>query len=137
MGFNKKILTAGLFILFLVLMMFGFRQCSGSNLGSNDTTGSKEVHLEIYSSTEGIDECITLKTDTVYLIDLLWENEDMLDVTIEDSEYGSILTRLLGGKADYPEELWEITLNDERGVMSIEQELIEDGNTYIFRLYAY
>ncbi len=132
MGLNKRTLIGIFFILFLILMMFGFRQCRGSFLESNDTTGSKEVHLEIYSATEGIDECITVKTDATVLIDLLRENEDFLDVKIEEYENDNVLIKILGGKANYPEEFWEITLNDERGVMSISNEFIEDGDTYIF-----
>ena len=123
---NKKLLI-GLPILVAIALLFGLVYTLFS---PKSVAGAKELSIEVVDDTAS-SQSYTVHTDAEYLRQALEETEGL---TIEgtESEYGLMVEAVNGLRADYNADgaYWAFYLGDEYCNYGIDQQPVQDGETY-------
>ncbi len=106
----------------LAVVFFVFREAP--------VQGSKSVTIEVVNKAEETKE-YTLKTDAEYLKQAMEEAEG-LEFSGTESEYGTMVTVVNGETADYNTNgaYWSFYVNDEYCNYGIDQQPVNDGDTF-------
>lgn len=130
---NKKI-TAIIVIIALALVLFvGYK----TFLSPEGVEGSKEVTILIINESEDMDESFTYNTDHEFLLEILEENQEELGITFEDTEYGKMLTGMMGYEADANSEYFHIYVNEEDAMAGVAEIPLNDQDVYTFELKSF
>lgn len=101
--------------------------------------GSKCVTIEVVYEDEEINDSLEVCTDAEYMLELLEENTDELEVETTDSDFGVYLSGLKGfnfetlGMNFY----WSIYINDDYGMLGIADQPVADGDVYKFEATSF
>lgn len=106
----------------LAIVFFVFREAP--------VEGSKAITIEVVNKSEETKE-YQLKTDAEYLRQAMEEAEG-LEFSGSESEYGMMVTVVNGETADYNTNgaYWSFYVNDEYCNYGIDQQPVEDGDTF-------
>ncbi len=124
----KKLAGRVIALAAVCVLAFGLTAC-----GSN----KKKVTIEVTDNT-GNTSTYNVKTDAEYLI---YAIEDAKGLTIdgEENEWGYYLTTVNGVEANYDVDAsyWSIYVNGEYGMYGIDQQPVNDGDTFslVYEIY--
>ena len=123
---SKKLLI-GLPVLVVIAVLFGVVY---TLFAPKASAGSKELSIEVVDDTAA-SQTYTVRTDAQYLRQALEETQGL---TIEgsESEYGLMVDTVNGLRADYDADgaYWSFYLGDEYCTYGIDQQPIQDGESY-------
>lgn len=124
---NNKKLIIGLAVLVVLAVLFGGIYTVFS---PKSVSGAKELFIEVVDD-QASSQSYTVHTDAEYLRQALEETEGL---TIEgtESEYGLMVETVNGLRADYDADgaYWSFYLGDEYCNYGIDQQPVQDGETY-------
>ncbi|NLW22985.1 MAG: DUF4430 domain-containing protein [Tissierellia bacterium] len=131
---NKKVITILAVVVIAIVLLTAYK----TFLSPKGEEGSKEVTIHIVNKNENIDETFTYKTDHEYLLQLLEEKQEELGVTLEETEYGPMVT----GMANYvvdpaKQEFFLISINGEDAMTGVAEIPLKDKDVYKFELTNY
>jgi hypothetical protein len=130
---NKKIILIISVILIVGLLYAGYQ----AFLAPKGTEGSKKVTIQVVVEKEDIDETFTFKTDHEFLTDLIKEQQEKLGASYESTDYGTMITGMMGYKADPNGEFFLFQVNGEDSMVGTDDTPIQDGDTYKFILSTF
>lgn len=133
---NKKIIVIGLVLLVAIAGLYGYNRFFGPDVEK----GSKEITVEIVIEKEGIEtinKTFTFKTDTETVYDLLVEKSDKLDPKFLDSDFGKMLTGLMGYEVDGNSEYLRFDIGEAMSMTGVSDTPVKDGETYRFVLESF
>ena len=97
----------------------------------------KEVTLSVILEKENINEDFTFQTDRDYLSQLIEDEEAVLEVEYEDTEFGLSITEILGYEIDGSTEYLHILINGEDAETGLSGIEIIDGDAYVLELRSF
>lgn len=127
---NKKI-TAIVIVLVVALLGFlGYR----AFISPKGVEGGKEVTINIIVEKEGIDETFKYNTDHEFLIELLEEKQEELDISFEEFDLGKMVTGMMGYEVDPTSEYFHIYINGEDAMTGVGEIPLNNEDIYTFEL---
>ena len=128
---NKKLLS----IMVVVILVVGLGALYSQFLAPEAQEGEKEVTLEIVIEKEGIEETFVYQTDGEYLMELLEEHSDELELETEETSFGDMLVGFFGYRADDgANEFFKIVVDGEDAMVGAAELPLEDGSVYTIEL---
>ncbi|NLC65403.1 MAG: hypothetical protein GX752_00515 [Clostridium sp.] len=126
-------------IAILIVVVIAIAAIAGYNkfFGPEGTEGSKEVTIVVKVESEDIDYTEDFKTDKEFLLELLEENDDKLEVELLDSDFGPMLIGLKGYSADQTSEYFHITINGIDAEVGVKEIPLQDKDTYMFEIKGF
>ena len=123
---SKKLLI-GLPVLVAIAVLFGVVY---TLFAPKASAGSKELSIEVVDDTAA-SQTYTVRTDAQYLRQALEETQG-LTIGGSESEYGLMVDTVNGLRADYDADgaYWSFYLGDEYCTYGIDQQPIQDGESY-------
>lgn len=124
---NNKKLIIGLAVLAVIAVIFGVVY---ANFSPKAVSGAKELTIEVVDD-QAATQSYTVHTDAEYLRQALEETEG-LTVEGTESEYGLMVETVNGLRADYNTDgaYWSFYLGDEYCNYGVDQQPVQDGETY-------
>lgn len=124
----KKMISKAVALAAVCVLTVGLTACGAKK---------KTVTVEVTDNT-GATSSYTVKTDAEFLIDVF---DDTKDITIDGTQedWGFYLTTVNGVEASYDVDgsYWSIYVNGEYGNFGVDQQPVEDGDTYSFVYEVY
>lgn len=127
---NKKITAIVVVLVLSAILFVGYN----TFISPKGVEGAKEVTINIINEKEGVDETFTYNTDHEFLIQLLEENQEELGITLEEYDFGKMLTGMLGYVADSSSEYFHTYVNGEDAATGVGEIPLNDQDTYTFEL---
>ncbi len=128
---SKKIISIIVVLVLAVVIYGGYKLF----LAPKAVEGEKEVTIKIVVEEKDINKSFTYNTDTEFLYDLMKEQEEEIGATLEDSDYGPMVTGMGGYVADPSNnEFFLIKVNGEDATTGVKEIPVKDGDTYTFEL---
>lgn len=131
----KKKVSAGKILIEIILLIALAALMAGIYhfAGPKTMKGSKEYTLEVVDDKGEVTK-YEGRTDEEYLRGALEELEEAKDFSMdgEEGEYGLFVTEVNGLTAEFEKDnaYWSIYVNDEYGMLSLEQQPVTDGDEY-------
>lgn len=125
---KKKVIIVSIII--IVLVIVGGWIIGSSKKSNQDTR--MEITIGIYDKENTNVYNKEIKTEKLYLIDVLKDTED-LNVITENTEYGEFITSIMDieqGNNFY----WSYYIDDEYATVGVSSCQIENGKTYNFKI---
>lgn len=122
---KKKVLGLSAIVVVIIGMLFVY-----NNFKEKPVEGSKAVSIEVIDSAEQ-STVYEVKTDAEFLSQAM-EEADGLEFSGEEGQFGMVIESVNGEKAVYEEDgaYWSIMVNGEYGNYGIDEQPIEDGDTF-------
>lgn len=127
---NKKITVIIAVLVLAALAFVGYK----TFISPKGVEGAKDVTINIVIEKEGIDETFTYSTDHEFLIELLEEKQDELEITFEEFDFGKMISGMMGYTADSTSEYFHIYVNEEDSTTGVGEIPLNDQDTYTFEL---
>lgn len=120
-----------------VLELRNLSDYGGNGEEESEESEGKEVTFRVTIDKEDIHEEFTFQTEQEYLSELIIEEEEILEVEYENTDFGLSITEILGYTIDGSTEYFHILINGEdaeTGVSGIE---LMDGDEYELELRSF
>ena len=130
---NKKLMLIIGVIIIAAILLLGYNQF----LAPKSVTGEKNVTIYVMIESEGIKTSYDYQTDAEFLSELIQEHSGELQAVIEDSDYGPLLMGLEGYTSDFTKEYFAIFVNGDYGEFGIGDQVVNDGDIFIFELSTF
>lgn len=127
---NKKLIAIISILAVTLLLFFGYK----TFLAPEGIEGEKQVTIHVINEKENVDKTFEYKTYHEFLQGLLEEKQEELDITFEESEFGKMITGMLGYVTDINKEYFHISVGNEDAQTGVSEIPLEDNETYTFKL---
>ncbi|XMB86909.1 DUF4430 domain-containing protein [Mycoplasmatota bacterium WC44] len=120
-------------VLYALLLSFVLFGCAKT------TEGEKCVTIEVVYGDEGIDKSYDYCTDQEYLLGLLDEQSEELEVEKTNYDFGPMVSGLKGFNFESLglKYYWSIYVNGEYGMLGISDQPVTDGDVYKFEATSF